>query len=107
MPVGNTIVIASTSTAPAGTQAAPATTDHFEGCQYRVHNAGNAVCHIAYAATNTAAANAAVGATAGSPTAAIPIPAGVVEILTAPRNSYWSSNSAVNCTVYITPGTGF
>jgi hypothetical protein len=108
MPSGKTFVVASASTAPTGVQVKPlgGTTDFLAGCQYRIHNAGNALCHVAWASVDSDAANAAVASTAGTPTAALPVPSTAVVIITAPANSYFSSNSAVNCTVYITPGQG-
>lgn len=107
MPMGKTILVASAATAPAGVQAPPTDTNALEACQFRVHNSSNSVTTFyAYGDTNTGAANNAVAANASTSQHSYPLPPGGIEVITAPRNTYWSSYSASNVSVYITPGAG-
>src|SRR5690348_9486921 len=107
MPIGNTVLVISQSTAPNGSLVAPAkNTKTTEACQYRFHNQGNTWVHVAYGSTNTDAANAAVAPNASTNQASYSIGSNAVAVITAPRSVYWSSVSANNCNVFITPGIG-
>jgi hypothetical protein len=107
-PIGTASLIAASNVAPSGVQLAGDPTAETLGFrQYRLHNAGNATVWYAYGANATLAASAAVIPTNASVGGAHPIPAGAVEVITAPVAKYWSGiTSAVNCSLFISPGIG-
>ncbi len=106
-PRGKTVAIASTSTAANGV-AVPCLSTDDRANQFSFYNAGNTFVTVAYAAVNTDSANACVAATGAGANSksSFPIPVGGPYVVTAPTGQYWSCNSTVNCTVYITPGCG-
>lgn len=105
--LGNTIVVASTSSAPLGVQASVSVSEAPEySRQYRIVNAGAVTVFLGVGATAAAAQTAAVAAIAGSPAAGIPILPNAVEVLQFPPNSFFSGYSTSAATVYITPGEG-
>lgn len=108
-PIGNTILVAGATTAPTGVTTVT-TGVAAEGCiQFRVHNAGAVTAHYAFGADGaTAKANAVVPTGDGSNAkASYPLPAGAVELITAPRDTYWSALTASStASVFITPGVG-
>jgi hypothetical protein len=106
-PQGNTIVVASTSSAPTGVQAPIKT--RFSGQetgQVRIVNSGTVIVHLGVGSTAAEAASNAVAATAGTPAAGIPILNGTTQILRFPAGAFFSGLSASAATVYITPGQG-
>ena len=105
-PTGPTIKVASDSTAPTGV-----TTSADGGgslMQYRIHNSGTVMASYAFGIDGaTAKANAVVPTGDGvNAKRSIPIGAGAIEVITAPRGTYWSAISASAVSVYITPGAG-
>lgn len=110
IPVGATSLIAANFVGPSGVQlagdtAAPPMTWR----QYRVMNNGNQTVFYAYGANAALAASAAVIPTNASVGAgSFPLPAGGVEVITAPAGQYWSGTCAVNTpvSVFVTPGRG-
>lgn len=106
-PQGKTVVVAAAAIAPLGVQA---TVDQRfsaqETGQVRIVNAGNATVHLGVGPTAAAAQANAVAATAGNPTAGIPLVAGAVEVLRFPAGWYFSGVSGAASTVYLTPGEG-
>jgi len=106
-PLGKTIVVAATTSAPAGIQAPVYTKfDPQNAGQYRFINAGTVTVFLG---TGTSAAEAtanAVAPVAGTPSAAIVLVPGAVEILRFNQSTYFSGLSSAAATVYITPGQG-
>ena len=106
-PIGQTIVVASTTPAPTGIQAPVyAKFNQQNAGQYRLINAGTATVFLGTGASAAEATANAVAPTAGSPTAAIVLVPGAVEILRFNINTYFSGLSSSAATVYITPGQG-
>ena len=106
-PTGQTIVVASTTSAPTGIQAPVyAKFDQQNAGQYRFINSGTATVFLGTGASAAEATANAVAPTAGSPTAAIVLVPGAVEILRFNINTYFSGLSSSAATVYITPGQG-
>ncbi len=106
-PLGKTIVVAAAATAPAGIQAPVyAKFDPQNAGQYRFINSGTVTVFLG---TGTSAAEAtanAVAPVAGTPSDAIVLVPGSVEILRFNINTYFSGLSSAAATVYITPGQG-
>ncbi|CAB4169002.1 hypothetical protein UFOVP581_32 [uncultured Caudovirales phage] len=101
---GRTIAVAAASTAPAGVIAPVASGQ--DGGQYRVVNAGTTTVFLGVGATAATAQSASVAPIAGTPSGAIPLLAGAVEILSFGEGAFFSGQSSAAATVYITPGTG-
>jgi hypothetical protein len=106
-PLGKTIVVAAAGTAPAGIQAPVLTKfePQNEG-QYRFVNAGTNTVFIGTGPTAALARAAAVAPVAGTPSGAIVLVPGAVEILRVNKDTYFSGLAAAANTVYITPGEG-
>lgn len=107
-PNGPTVFVAVNTTAINGVLVDTTdTSPKLRGNQFRIINAStNTVVHIAYGASNTAAANAAVAANATTNQSAYPIAPLESIVITAPRGQYWSGVAALNTNVFITPGVG-
>jgi hypothetical protein len=106
-PSGQTIVVAATNPAPAGIQAPVyGKFDQQNAGQYRFINAGTVTVFMGTGASAAEATANAVEPTAGSPTAAIVLVPGAVEILRFNINTFFSGLSSSATTVYITPGQG-
>jgi hypothetical protein len=106
-PLGKTIVVASTTSAPTGIQAPVyAKFDQQNTGQYRFINAGTVTVFLGTGSTAAEATANAVAPVAGTPTAAIVLVPGAVEILRFNINTYFSGLAASATTVYITPGQG-
>jgi hypothetical protein len=106
-PLGQTIVVASTTPAPTGIQAP--VFDRLDAQnvgQYRLINSGTVTVFLGTGNTAAIATANAVAPTAGSPTAAIVLVPGAVEVLRFNTGTYFSGLSASAVTVYITPGQG-
>ena len=106
-PLGETIVVAAAGTAPAGIQAPVLEKFNPQNAgQYRFVNAGS---NTVFLGTGDSAAKAtanAVAPTAGSPTAAIVLVPGAVEVLRFNKDTFFSGLASAATTVYITPGQG-
>jgi len=106
-PLGKTIVVAATTSAPTGIQAPVyAKFDPQNAGQYRFINAGTTTVFLG---TGDSAANAtanAVAPVAGTPSAAMVLVPGAVEILRFNKDTFFSGLSSAAATVYITPGQG-
>jgi len=104
---GATILVAADATAPTG---APTTSVGMSGIiEFRLYNAGAATVFYAHGSTAAeATANAAIPTgSGGSAKNASPIGAGSTEVVSAPRDSYWSGiTAALACSLYVTPGKG-
>ena len=106
-PLGKTIVVAATTSAPTGIQAPVFEKfDPQNAGQYRFINAGTTTVFLGTAMGAAEATAAAVAPTAGNPTGAIVLVPGAVEILRFNANTYFSGLSSAAATVYITPGQG-
>jgi hypothetical protein len=107
-PLGNTIVVPADAVAPAGLQALVHDKFDAQGVgQYRIVNASSTV--TVFLGVNGTAAGAtanAVAPIAGTPSPAIVLVPGAVEILRFSRNSFFSGLGSAPATVYITPGEG-
>jgi hypothetical protein len=109
LPRGTTSKIAADTTAPAGLRLAgdTNTTDPMAFMQYRVANGGTETIYFFYASTNTAAQTGAVIPTNATVGGAHPLPAGAVEVITAPTGQFWSGITATAAqSLFITPGKG-
>lgn len=116
-PGGPTTLIAYTSTAGSGVQVladgvnvnAAGTSDE-SGQQVRVHNAGTGIAYLAFGPDAATAQSRCVIPTGSGSNAkyTYPLPSGIVEIYTIPRNCYFSviAPASGSGNVFITPGTG-
>ena len=106
-PLGQTIVVAATTSAPAGIQAPVyAKFDPQNAGQYRFINAGTTTVFLGTGSNATDAMANAVAPVAGTPSAAIVLVPGAVEILRFNQATYFSGLASAATTVYITPGQG-
>lgn len=106
-PQGNTAVVAAASSAPLGVKPTPDIGINARSpINFRFVNASSNLVHIGVGATAAAAQTNAVAATAGNPANGIALPAGAVEIMRFPANSYFSGYAASASTVYVMPGEG-
>ncbi len=106
-PLGKTIVVAATTSAPMGIQAPVyAKFDPQNAGQYRFINAGTTTVFLGTGLTAAVATAAAVAPVAGTPSDAIVLVPGAVEILRFNQSTYFSGLSSAAATVYITPGQG-
>ena len=110
-PVGNTVLLASSTTAPAGIQAPKSDAEGANGhadC-YQFYNAGTETSHIGYGKDATeSTANAVIPTGTGSnATKSFPIPAGAVIVMRFGLNTFFSGiNASAAGSVFITPGEG-
>jgi hypothetical protein len=106
-PLGKTIVVASAATAPTGIQA-PVNVkfDPQNAGQFRFINVGTVTVFLGTGASAAEATANAVAPVAGTPSAAIVLVPGAVEILRFSQSTFFSGLSASAATVYITPGQG-
>lgn len=106
-PLGNTIVVAAAASAPAGIQAPVyAKFDPQNAGQYRLINSGTETVFLGTGASASEATTNAVAPVAGTPSAAIVLVPGAVEILRFNKDTYFSGLASSATTVYITPGQG-
>jgi len=106
-PLGNTIVVAAAGTAPAGIQAPVFTKfDPQNAGQYRFINNGTTTVFLGTGASATEATANTVAPVAGTPSAAIVLLPGAVEVLRFNKDTFFSGLSSAAATVYITPGQG-
>lgn len=106
-PLGETIVVAADTVAPAGIQAPGYTKfDATNAGQYRFVNAGTNIAFIGTGATAAEATANAVAPIGGDPSPAIVLLPSSVAILRFSQVTYFSGLAAAANTVYITPGQG-
>jgi hypothetical protein len=106
-PLGNTIVVAAAASAPTGIQAPVyAKFDPQNAGQYRFINVGSTAVFLGTGPSAAEAAANAVAPVAGTPSEAIVLVPGAVEILRFNKDTYFSGLSSSAATVYITPGQG-
>ena len=106
-PLGNTVVIPAASSASTGVQAL--VDSRFNGQatgQYRIINSSNNLVFLGVGPTAAIATANAVAPTAGSPTSAIVLVPGAVEVLRFGRESFFSGLASAASTVYIVQGEG-
>ena len=106
-PLGKTVVVAAAGTAPTGVQALvyekfnPQNTG-----QYRFVNAGTDTVFLGTGPTAALAQAASVAPVAGTPSDAIVLVPGAVEVLRFNKDTFFSGLAASATTIYITPGEG-
>ena len=106
-PLGKTIVVAAAGTAPTGVQALVYEKfDPQNAGQYRFVNAGTNTVFLGTGPTAALAQTAAVAPVAGTPSDAIALLPGAVEILRFNKDTFFSGLASAATTVYITPGQG-
>jgi hypothetical protein len=106
-PQGKTVVIAAAGVAPAGIQAPVYEKFNPQNAgQYRFVNAGTNTVFLGTGATAALAQAAAVAPVAGTPSDAIVLVPGAVEILRFNKDTYFSGLASGATTVYVTPGQG-
>ena len=106
-PLGETVALAAAAVAPAGIQAPVfAKFDPQNAGQYRFVNAGLVTVFLGTGPTAALAQAAAVAPVAGTPSDAIVLVPGAVEVLRFNIDTYFSGLASSATTVYITPGQG-
>jgi hypothetical protein len=106
-PLGDTVVVPAAAVAPAGVQALVSGRLDAQGTgQYRIVNDSVYTVFLGVGATEALATANAVAPIAGTPSSAIVLVAGAVEILRFARNSYFSGLASAAATVYIVQGEG-
>ena len=104
---GPTVAISVTTSASTGLQVPSVAAMPAE--QYRVHNAGTTTVFVSFGTTALEASGNAVIPTGSGSNAkrSLPVPAGMVEVISAPRDCYFSTIIGTGtATVYVTPGKG-
>jgi hypothetical protein len=106
-PLGQTVVVAAASTAPTGVQAPVFEKFNPQNVgQYRFVNAGSNTVFLGTGPTAALAQAAAVAPVAGTPSDAIVLLPGAVEILRFNKDTFFSGLASAATTVYVTPGQG-
>jgi hypothetical protein len=106
-PLGKTIVVAAAASAPVGIQAPVYVKFNTQSAgQYRFINAGTTTVFLGTGPTAASAAAASVAPVAGTPSDAIVLVPGAVEILRFNKDTFFSGLSSAAATVYVTPGQG-
>jgi hypothetical protein len=106
-PLGNTVLIPADSSASTGIQALIDARFDGQGTgQYRLVNAGTNTVFLGVGPTAAIATANAVAPVAGTPSAAIVLLPGAVEILRFNKDTFFSGLAAAATTVYVTPGQG-
>ena len=106
-PLGNTVVIPAAAVAPTGVQALVlARLDAQSTGQYRIINSSANTVFLGVGGTAAIATANAVAPVAGTPSAAIVLVPGAVEVLRFGRESYFSGLASAASTVYIVQGEG-
>lgn len=106
-PQGKTVVVAAAGTAPTGVQAPVYEKfDPQAAGQYRFVNAGTNTVFLGTGPTPALAQAAAVAPVAGTPSDAIVLLPGAVEIIRFNKDTFFSGLASGATTVYITPGQG-
>jgi hypothetical protein len=106
-PIGKTVALAAAAVAPAGVQAPVYEKFNPQNAgQYRFVNAGTNTVFLGTGPTAALAQAAAVAPVAGTPSDAIVLVPGAVEILRFNKDTFFSGLAAAATTVYVTPGQG-
>jgi len=106
-PLGNTVVIPASTSASTGVQAlVDARFDAQAVGQYRIINSSANTVFLGIGPTAAIAAANAVAPVAGTPSAAIVLVPGAVEVLRFGRESFFSGLASAASTVYIVQGEG-
>ena len=106
-PLGETVVVAATTSAPTGVQALVSSRLDAQGTgQYRITNASALTVFLGVGTTAALATANAVAPVSGNPSPAIVLVPGAVEILRFARTSYFSGLASAAATVYIVQGEG-
>jgi len=106
-PLGKTIVVAAAATAPAGIQASVyAKFDPQNAGQYRFINSGTVTVFLGTGPTAALAQAASVAPVAGTPSDAIVLVPGAVEVLRFNKDTFFSGLASGATTIYVTPGQG-
>jgi hypothetical protein len=106
-PLGNTVVVAAAGTAPTGVQAPVFEKFNPQNAgQYRFVNAGTETVFLGTGPTAALAQAASVAPVAGTPSAAIVLVPGAVEVLRFNKDAFFSGLAAAATTIYVTPGQG-
>jgi hypothetical protein len=106
-PLGNTVVIPAAAMASTGVQAlVDARFDAQAVGQYRIINSSANTVFLGVGPTAAIATANAVAPVAGTPSAAIVLVPGAVEILRFNKDTFFSGLSSAAATIYITPGQG-
>lgn len=106
-PQGKTVVVAAAATAPDGVQAPVLEFNNQQASgEYRFVNSGTNTVFLGVGNTAAAAKANAVAPVAGTPSAAVVLVPGAVEILRFGVNSFFSGLASGATTVYVTPGQG-
>lgn len=109
VPIGPTSKIAAATTAPTAVQiAGDPTASAGEQRQYRIMNNGSEAAFYAFGVSAAAAAsNVVIPTNASVGGNSYPLPAGAVEVITAPASQFWTAiTSTANFSIFITPGRG-
>jgi hypothetical protein len=105
--LGKTVVVAAASTAPTGVQAPVYEKFNPQNAgQYRFVNAGTNTVFLGTGPTAALAQAAAVAPVAGTPSDAIVLLPGAIEVLRFNKDTFFSGLAAAANTVYVTPGQG-
>jgi hypothetical protein len=104
---GKTVVVAAAAVAPLGVQV-PVSQNGTQTAagQYRIVNAGSNTVFLGVGATAALAQSNAVAPVAGTPSSAIVLVPGAVEVFSFGDAAFFSGLAAAATTVYITPGSG-
>jgi hypothetical protein len=106
-PLGQTVVIPAAASAPTGVQALVNGRLDAQGTgQYRIINSSTNTVFLGVGTTAAIATANAVAPVAGTPSAAIVLAPGAVEILRFARTSFFSGLASSASTVYIVQGEG-
>jgi hypothetical protein len=106
-PIGKTVALAAAAVAPAGVQAPVYEKFNPQNAgQYRFVNAGTNTVFLGIGPTAALAQAAAVAPVAGTPSDAIVLVPGAVEIIRFNKDTFFSGLAAAATAVYITPGQG-
>jgi hypothetical protein len=106
-PLGKTIVVAAAGTAPTGVQAPVSEKFNPQNAgQYRFVNAGTNTVFLGTGPTAALAQAASVAPVAGTPSDAIVLLPGAIEVLRFNIDTFFSGLASGATTVYITPGQG-
>jgi len=106
-PLGKTIVVAAAASAPTGVQAlVDARFDAQSTGQYRIINSSANTVFLGVGSTAAIATANAVAPVAGTPSSAIVLVPGAVEVLRFGRDSFFSGLASAASTVYIVQGEG-
>ena len=106
-PQGNTVVIAATTSAPTGLQVPVDARNVAQATgQYRIVNSGLVAVFLGFGHTAAIAAANAVAPVAGTPSSALILLPGAIEVLRFTPDAFFSGLASAATSVYITPGQG-